>query len=483
MKQRSWLSGLDGGAQSQRLRLGAHLGLGEAAHRETDAGELGLAEHVEHVRLVLGRVGGGAQRPAVSPPLHPGVMAGGEQLASERLGAVEERREPDGAVALDARVGRLPAGVPIGERLDDGGAEPLHVVEHVVGDVELGCDPAGVLGVADGAAAGGGHLARRPFPLLEGHPDDLVPCLHEQGGCHRRVDPARHGHQHLHRSAPITAATSSAAAGPSAGRSGQPKLKRTHSAASAPAMPIACKTWDDRTAPEEQAEPADAATPASSSRTSSVSAATPGIRTWADLGDAVLAGDGDDHVGHQLCQPPLEAVAGATHLDDEALPVGGGGLHGGSHPHDPGDVRCPRAETELLATAVNHRLQVDTPRDDEQPDPFGASQLVPGERDEVGAGLGDGHRVGAEGLHGIGVDQRPGHRRLDRLGDLAHRLPGPGLVVGGHHRHHRGSVADRFQHVVGGHDPGRPDRHHHRLARPSGPRSGRRPAPLRARPR
>ena len=99
--------GLLRGAQPEAGGVGPHLGLRELADRQQRAAQLRLAEHVEDVRLVLGRVDATTQpeRPAASRA-HPRVVPGGERVEPERLGPVEQLPELDRPVALDARVRR-----------------------------------------------------------------------------------------------------------------------------------------------------------------------------------------------------------------------------------------------------------------------------------------------------------------------------------------------------------------------------------------
>ena len=84
----------------------------------------------EHVRLVLGRVGGA--RAAARRRVTPRVVAGGEVGRAEAVGELEHRVEPHVAVAAHARVRRLARRVAGQERLDDAGAELRAQVEREV---------------------------------------------------------------------------------------------------------------------------------------------------------------------------------------------------------------------------------------------------------------------------------------------------------------------------------------------------------------
>ena len=96
--------------------------------------------------------------------------------------------------------------------------------------------------------------------------------------------------------------------------------------------------------------------------------------------------DGDGHIGHQLCpaaarsrrgrRPPRRRIAAGRRRPPPWRPA---------MPTIPATFGCSRAETELLATAVDHRLQRRRPLGRPGARPLGAPELVPGERDEVGA--------------------------------------------------------------------------------------------------
>ena len=98
--------GLRRGAQPERRRPVAHLGLGEMPDREQRAPQLALREHVHDVALVLRRVGAAMHEVAVADGLDAGVVAGGDRIESEQVGALAEPIELQVPVALDARVRR-----------------------------------------------------------------------------------------------------------------------------------------------------------------------------------------------------------------------------------------------------------------------------------------------------------------------------------------------------------------------------------------
>ena len=111
MKHTSWLSGFAAVRKPEAARVVADLVLGHLADREQHAGQLVLAEHGQHVGLVLGGVGAASQSQScsvVAPRVsgHPRVVAGRQTVEAQPVGAPEQPVELDGAVALDARIRR-----------------------------------------------------------------------------------------------------------------------------------------------------------------------------------------------------------------------------------------------------------------------------------------------------------------------------------------------------------------------------------------
>ena len=113
------------------------------------------------------------------------------------LGPVEQAVELEVAVALDARVRGPALGVAGDVGVDHVGLEVGGEVEDVVDDAQLVGHPPGVVDVGHRAAARVGLAA----PQLEGGADHVVGAVGvgQQGGGHRRVDTAGHGHQDAHR--------------------------------------------------------------------------------------------------------------------------------------------------------------------------------------------------------------------------------------------------------------------------------------------
>ena len=90
-------------------------------------------------------------------------MAGGHRCGVERAGTVEQVRELQIAVAMDARDRRAAGGVLVDEVADDVRVERGLVVDHVVGDAELRGGAVGRRADLDGTAA---TEARRTLALV-----------------------------------------------------------------------------------------------------------------------------------------------------------------------------------------------------------------------------------------------------------------------------------------------------------------------------
>jgi len=128
-----------------------------------------------------------------------GVVAGGDGVAPELVGAAQQRVPLDVRVAEHARVGRASGEVLRRERVLDVRAERVAQVEHEVREAEAQRHGAGVVHVVERAAA---HLLARlgagglvVGPRLHRDADDLVPFLVQQHRRHRRIDAAGHRHE------------------------------------------------------------------------------------------------------------------------------------------------------------------------------------------------------------------------------------------------------------------------------------------------
>jgi hypothetical protein len=149
---------------------------------------------VDDVALVLGGIGAACDVAAPVDLDDPCVVAGGDRIEAEQIGALAQAGELEVAVALDARVRREAVPVRLDVRIDHVPVEVVGEVEHEVVDAELLGDAAGVVDVGDAAAAGVAVAAPQPHRDA----DHLVPGGEQLGGGDRRVDPAAHRAQHLH---------------------------------------------------------------------------------------------------------------------------------------------------------------------------------------------------------------------------------------------------------------------------------------------
>ena len=193
MKQTSWLSGLAAVRSPKPARVRPHVGLGHLPHREEHPAELGLAQHGQHVRLVLVEVGPPAQAER-GPACDPGVVARGQPVEAQAVRPRQQPVELDGPVALDAGIGRPSPCVRLHVGRHHVPVELLGQVEDVVLDTKLLGYPPGVIDVGHRAASRVGGAS----PQLERGPHDVVPLLDQERGGHRGVHPARHRHQHAH---------------------------------------------------------------------------------------------------------------------------------------------------------------------------------------------------------------------------------------------------------------------------------------------
>ena len=212
-------AGLAGaGEEAEVLRVGArgdrqlglggdrpHLGLGQLGQREAHARDRRGRQRGEHVGLVLGRIGGGAQQAVVG---HPRVVAGGERRRAPSASAsVEHRVQAHVAVAADARVRGLPRRVAGQERLDDARAELRPQVEREVREAHAVRDRRASR-TASARAAGGGGVVLVVAPELQRHRDGVL--ADEQRG-HGGVHAAAHRDEHAVRDRPAPTAVRAAA--------------------------------------------------------------------------------------------------------------------------------------------------------------------------------------------------------------------------------------------------------------------------------
>ncbi len=153
-----------------------------------------LVEHIEHVRLVLGRIDGAQEPVPLRAMFDAGVVAGRDIVRFQGRQAIHQRPVLDVFVAADAGVRSSPGGILADEVVDHRGLEFLFEVHHVVANAQLPRHPACVANILDRAALLVPlELVRASFrPQPHGHADDLVALLMQQRSRHGAIDSAGH---------------------------------------------------------------------------------------------------------------------------------------------------------------------------------------------------------------------------------------------------------------------------------------------------
>ncbi len=125
------------------MGLPADVVLRDVADREPNTAQGVLAEHVQHVALVLRSIGAALEpEAAAGRGDDTGMMPGGHRVEPEQARPGEQAVELEMAVALDARVRRA-APLVVGDvGFDHMTVEVVGEVEHDVIDAELLRDPA-----------------------------------------------------------------------------------------------------------------------------------------------------------------------------------------------------------------------------------------------------------------------------------------------------------------------------------------------------
>ena len=162
-----------------------------------------------------------------------------------------------------------------------------------------------------------------------------------------------------------------------------PRLTRMAPCLKSCAIPIASRTWDRPTLPEEQAEPEDTATPPRSSAIISRSALTPGM-----LNALVLGSRGRP--------APKITASGASHssaasnrsrscAETRCTDFRQGGFRGGPEGRNGGHVLRTAPQAPLLSTAAHQRLELQIlAQHDSGARSRQAAELVPRQKHDVG---------------------------------------------------------------------------------------------------
>ena len=108
MKHTSWLSGLAAVRSPRRRAWARTSSLVMSPTGKTTRASASWSEHGQHVGLVLGGVGAPRAGGTAVRAGDPGVVPGGQAVEAEPVGPAQQAVELDGAVALDAGVGRPP---------------------------------------------------------------------------------------------------------------------------------------------------------------------------------------------------------------------------------------------------------------------------------------------------------------------------------------------------------------------------------------
>ena len=216
----------------------------------------------------------------------------------------------------------------------------------------------------------------------------------------------------------------------------QPRLIRTAPLASSGPAPMASKTCEGCTLPEEQAEPEETATPARSKPITAVSAFSPGTVNSVVFGRRGTVSEKMIAPGC-LAQPAFQPVSQAFEASGLLHQAAHGSRYRRSEPGNSRYVLGSRPASPLLTTAAQQRLK---PRQalgqHQRTDALGATDLVRRKRHQISIQYIDIKRYFSERLNRVDVQKTA--RFVDDLGHLGDRLHGAGFVVGQHDRDQRG---------------------------------------------
>ena len=217
----------------------------------------------------------------------------------------------------------------------------------------------------------------------------------------------------------------------------QPRLTRTAPRASAGETPMAARTWEGCTLPDEQAAPDDTATPSRSKAMMAVSAFTPASANSVVFGSRSAPAPKITACGEMAHSPASSACRSASIWAASSASCRARRRRRGAECRDAGDILGAGARAALLAAAADERIgkvNVLAPAH-QRADAFGAADLVRRERQQVGAERADIAGNAARRLHRIDMQEAAG--RVHDRGGLGDRLHHAGLVVGQHDRDQR----------------------------------------------
>ena len=127
------------------------------ADGQQQVGQLTLGQLIEHIALILFGVLSPQQQPSAGGfvIVHPGVMAGCDEIGTVGQRPVQQGAELDLPVAVDAGIWRAAADVFGDKAVHDGGLEKIAQIQHGMGNTQACGDSSGGLNVIRRAAEAG----------------------------------------------------------------------------------------------------------------------------------------------------------------------------------------------------------------------------------------------------------------------------------------------------------------------------------------
>ena len=185
-----------------------------------------------------------------------------------------------------------------------------------------------------------------------------------------------------------------------------PRLTRTAPRASDAETPIAASTWEGVTLPEEQAAPEETAIPSRSKAMTAVSAFMPGTANSVVLGSR-SAPDPKMITSGEIAFSPASSLSRSAPMwarscSKPARAAAAARAEAGDRRH----VLGAGAGAALLPAALDQRLEVERLAAlDERADALGGADLVPRQRQKIGAESADITRDSPAGLDRVDVQQ------------------------------------------------------------------------------